>query len=195
MNVGLQQKHFKSVCPPLICHKSCHLNPVYSLLRPLAHFPCLSWYHLSLHISTYFSLLMFPYYSLKGCSFHLQVYEAFMEGNHTTRYSNELFSGQFSDQTIEETLMRKAKSNGGLTRGRMRNERSVKVWAGTFSHLKLLGDLMEEMFGGKRSKWTHADLGAKRLEKDSQHVKLISAWFLTHNPFIEVSIDLFHLLQ
>ena len=66
-----------------------------------------------------------------------------MEGNHTTRYSDEQFSGQFSDQTIEETLMRKAKSNGGLTRERMRNESSVKVWAGTFSHLKLLGDLME----------------------------------------------------
>uniref|UniRef100_UPI00358F1FFC uncharacterized protein n=1 Tax=Myxine glutinosa TaxID=7769 RepID=UPI00358F1FFC len=82
--------------------------------------------------------------------------------------------------------MRKAKSNGGLTRGRMRNESSVKVWAGTFSHLKLLGDLMEEMIGGKRSKRTHTDLGAKRLEKDSQHVKLISAWFSTHNPFIEV---------
>ena len=70
----------------------------------------------------------------------------------------------------------------------------MKVWAGTFSHLKLLGDLMEEMIGGKRSKRTHTDLGAKRLEKDSQHVKLISAWFSTHNPFIEVSIDLFHLL-
>uniref|UniRef100_UPI00358E489B TRAF2 and NCK-interacting protein kinase-like isoform X3 n=1 Tax=Myxine glutinosa TaxID=7769 RepID=UPI00358E489B len=44
---------------------------------------------------------------------------------------------------------------------------------------------MEEMIGGKRSKRTHTDLGAKRLEKDSQHVKLISAWFSTHNPFIE----------
>jgi len=32
---------------------------------------------------------------------------------HTTHYSNE----QFPDQTIEETLMQKAKSNGGLTRG------------------------------------------------------------------------------
>lgn len=53
-----------------------------------------------------------------------------MEGNHTTRYSNEQFSGQFSDQTIEETLMQKAKSNGGLTRGRMRNENSVKVCMG-----------------------------------------------------------------
>ena len=117
-----------------------------------------------------------------------------MEGNHTTRYSNEQFSGQFSDQTIEETLMRKAKSNGGLTRGRMRNENSVKIWAGTFSHLKLLSDLMEDLIGGKRSKRTHKDIGAKRLEKDSQCVKMISAWFSAHNPFIEVSIDLYHLL-
>lgn len=117
-----------------------------------------------------------------------QIYEAFMEGNHTTRYSNEQFSGQFSDQTIEETLMRKAKSNGGLTRGRMRNESSVKVWAGTFSHLKLLGDLMEEMVGGKRSKRTHRDLGAKRIEKDSQCIKLISEWFSTHDPFTKVFV-------
>ena len=90
-----------------------------------------------------------------------------MEGNHTTRYSNEQFSGQFSDQTIEETLMRKAKSNGGVTRGRMHNENSAKVWVGTFSHLKLLGDLMEEMIGVKWSKRTHKDLRAKRMEKDS----------------------------
>ena len=60
-----------------------------------------------------------------------------MEGNHTTCYSNE----QFSDQTIEETLMQKAKSNGGLIIGRMRIENSVKVWFSTFSHLKLLRDL------------------------------------------------------
>ena len=77
--------------------------------------------------------------------------------------------------------MQKAKSNGGLTRGIMRNESSVKVWAGTFSHLKLLGDLMEEMVGGKRSKRTHTSLGEKRLEKDSQHVKLMYAWFSTPN--------------
>lgn len=120
--------------------------------------------------------------------FFFQVHKAFMEGNHTTRYSNEQFSGQFSDQTIEETLMQKAKSNGGLTRGRMRNENSVKVWVGTFSHLKLLGDLMEEMIGGKRSKRTHKDLGAKRMENDSQCIKLISEWFLTHDPFTKVGM-------
>ena len=75
------------------------------------------------------------------------------------------------------------KSNGGLTRGRMRNENSVKVWAGTYSHLKLLGDLMEDMIGGKRSKRTHIDLGGKRISNDNQCVKLIYECFLptTHS--------------
>lgn len=114
-----------------------------------------------------------------------------MEGNHTTHYSNEQFSGQFSDQTIEETLMRKAKSTGGLTRGRMRNDNSVKVWTGTFSHLKLLGDLMEEMIKGKPRTRTHTDLGPQRQEKDSHCVQLISDWFSTHDPFTEVSISYF----
>ncbi len=50
------------------------------------------------------------------------------------------------------------------------------------------------MIGGKRSKRTHTDLGAKRLEKDSQCVKMMTAWFSTHNPFIEVSTDSFDLL-
>ena len=113
-----------------------------------------------------------------------------MEGNHTTRYSNDQFSGQFSDQTIEETLMRKAKSNGGLTRGRMRNENSVKVWTSTFSHLKLLGDMMEEMVGGRRGNRTHKNLGAKTMENDSNHIKLISEWFSTHDPFTEVSVKI-----
>ena len=111
-----------------------------------------------------------------------------MEGHHTTRYSTDQFSGQLSDLTIEETLMRKSKSGGRLTRGRMRNENSIKVWAGTYSHLKRLGDLMEEMIGGKRSKRVHRDLGEKRMEKDNECIRLISAWFATHNLFAEVSI-------
>ena len=109
--------------------------------------------------------------------------------------SNEQFSGQFSDQTIEETLMQKAKSNGSLTRGRMRNENSVKVWVGTFSHLKLLGDLMGEMIGGKWSKRIHKDLGAKRMKNDSQCVKLLFEWFSTHDPFTEVSTHVLRVLQ
>ena len=104
-----------------------------------------------------------------------------MEGHHTTRYSTDQFSGQFSDLTIEETLMGKSKSAGRLTRGRVRNDNSVKVWAGTYSHLKRLADI-EEMVGGKRSKGVHRDLGEKQMEKDSECIRLISAWFATHNP-------------
>lgn len=118
-----------------------------------------------------------------------KVHTAFLEGHHTTRYSNEQFSGQFSDQTIEETLMKKAKSHGGLTRGRLRNENSVKVWVGTFSHLKLLGDLMEEMIGGKRSRRIHRELGAVHIQKDTQYVKLFFEWFMIHDPFAKVCYD------
>ena len=112
-----------------------------------------------------------------------------MEGNHTTRYNSDQFSGQFSDQTIEGTLMRSAKSSGGLTRGRLRNESSMKIWSDTYSHLKLLADKMVEMIGGKRKKRAHADLGQKRIEKDTQCFKLIVKWFFTHNPFSVVSIS------
>jgi len=41
-------------------------------------------------------------------------------GNHVVRYSNHEWSGTWCDICIEQTLMKAAKSEGGLSRGRMR---------------------------------------------------------------------------
>jgi len=41
-------------------------------------------------------------------------------GNHAVRYSNDEWSGTWCDICIEQTLMKAAKSEGGLSRERMR---------------------------------------------------------------------------
>lgn len=41
-----------------------------------------------------------------------------------------------------------------------------------------------------RARGLTEDLGAKRIEKDSKCIKLISEWFSTHDPFTKVSICL-----
>ena len=42
------------------------------------------------------------------------------QGNHVVRYSSHDWSGTWCDICIEQTLMKAAKSEGGLSRGRMR---------------------------------------------------------------------------
>ena len=88
--------------------------------------------------------------------------------------------------------MRKAKSSGGVTMGRMRSESSIQIWAGTFSHMKLLADLMEEMICGGHRKLEHKDLGQKKLKKDNEFVNLLTEWFSSHGPFKEVRITFLH---
>ncbi|KAK0144248.1 Polyserase-2 [Merluccius polli] len=52
-----------------------------------------------------------------------EIFKSFnAHGNHVVRYSSHDWSGTWCDICIEQTLMKAAKSEGGLSRGRMRNK-------------------------------------------------------------------------
>ena len=56
----------------------------------------------------------------------------FDEGFHTIRYASRNWSGTWSDRAIEESVMRDAKSSGGLSHGTLRD--LMHLWKrGSFS--------------------------------------------------------------
>lgn len=59
---------------------------------------------------------------------HPDVYEHFMSGHHVVRRSDRFWAGLSCDLTIEQTLMRAAKSRGGFTRGGGSNEVQRMLW-------------------------------------------------------------------
>ena len=66
-------------------------------------------------------------------------------GNHVVCYSSHEWSGTWCDICIEQTLMKAAKSEGGLSRGRVRNSFSGhKCWVLTLSHFSDINQRVEE---------------------------------------------------
>lgn len=59
---------------------------------------------------------------------HPDVYNNFMKGHHVVRRSDRFWAGLSCDLTIEQSLMRAAKSRGGLTRGGGISEDQRMVW-------------------------------------------------------------------
>lgn len=59
---------------------------------------------------------------------HPTVFEHFMKGHHVVRRSDRFWAGLSCDLTVEQTLMRAAKSRGGFTRGGGCEEDQRMVW-------------------------------------------------------------------
>ena len=106
-------------------------------------------------------------------------------GNHIMRYSSHDWSGTWCDICIEQTLMKAAKSEGGLSRGRMRNSDSghkccvLKLL--TLSHLSNINRCMEA--DANTHAPLHRDLGKTQMKRDAVAVALALQWFEENNPF------------
>ena len=105
----------------------------------------------------------------KGTAEEIAIISSFKEnGNHVVRYSSNEWSGVWSDLTIEQTLMKNSKSEGGISGGRFRNiESAQRIWIQTLDHMSLINQLSTK----KACKIIHRDLtNAQRLadEEDMQ---------------------------
>ena len=97
-------------------------------------------------------------------------------GNHVVRYSSHEWSGTWCDICIEQTLMKAAKSQGGLSRGRMRNSFSGhKCWVLTLSHLSDVNQRMEEDVS--KHVPVHRELAKTQMKRDAEAVELVLKWF------------------
>ncbi|KAI3378566.1 hypothetical protein SNEBB_000964 [Seison nebaliae] len=112
-----------------------------------------------------------------------EIFESFTtHGNHVVRYSCHDWSGTWCDICIEQRLMKAAKSEGGLSRGRMRNSDSGhKCWVQTLNHFSDVNQRMEE--GIKKHGPLHKDLSRTRMKRDAEAIGLVLNWFEEFNPF------------
>ena len=103
-------------------------------------------------------------------------------GNHVVRYSSHEWFDTWCDICIEQTLMKAAKSEGGLSRGRMRNSFSGhKCWVLTLSHFSDINQRLEEDV----SKYAplHTNLLKTQMKRDAEAVELALKWFEENMPF------------
>ncbi len=104
------------------------------------------------------------------------------DGSHVVRYSGHEWSGTWCDICIEQKLMKAAKSEGGLSRGRMRNSDSGhKCWVQTLDHFADVNHRMEE--SAKQHSLLHKDLGEARMKRDTEAISRALTWFQENDPF------------
>lgn len=124
-----------------------------------------------------------------------QEYEKFTkEGLFTIRRSDRFWSGLWSDLTIEQTLMRTMKSQGGLTRGRGITENVLFKWVHS---MPTAHKVIESLESFARIDGTHeasglVDSRPSRLKRDSEDLRSLINWIRDHPPF-QISEKLFSL--
>ncbi|KAJ8385110.1 hypothetical protein AAFF_G00192510 [Aldrovandia affinis] len=112
-----------------------------------------------------------------------ETFESFTaHGNHVVRYSCHDWSGTWCDICIEQTLTKASKSEGELSRGRMRNSDSGhKCWVQTLSHFSDVNKRMEE--GVKKHGPLQKDLVKTQMKRNAEAIELALKWFEENNPF------------
>ena len=103
-------------------------------------------------------------------------------GNHAVRFSDHEWSGTWTDITIEPTLMRDAKSSGGLNRRRFRNESAHRCWIQTLNHFSNIHQELEHGMN-KRGVPDHTDVTKAQMKNDEDAVNAIVGWLEEVNPF------------
>lgn len=101
---------------------------------------------------------------------------------HTIRYSTAKWSGIWTDLSIEQTLMKSIKSRGGLTGGRLRNQKTAqKLWVSLLDHQSSVDRAVEEARQrGKKvqaGKTVHPDMASSARKKDFNGFQSAYAWF------------------
>ena len=116
-------------------------------------------------------------------------------GLHTVLYTDHEWSGLWTDLSIEQRLMKAAKSSGGLTGGRLRNHDSAhKLWTATVNQMALINESFEEAFSnlshrrGSTKAAVHGDLTKSSLKKNCDVFEKLLTWF-KQTVYLEVSDD------
>lgn len=116
---------------------------------------------------------------------HPESYDEFTKHFAVSR-SDSPGSGNWSDMTIELTLMRSMKTHGGLTSGRGITDSVLAKWIGAAPTSTAICSALEEFAGvhfttGEQ----HVDYRATRQRRDNDDRNKIFSWFSQHPPFPE----------
>ena len=113
------------------------------------------------------------------------LYELYTKkGYFTVRRKNCFWSGNFTDQTIEQDLMRLFKSAGGLTRGRHISEGTIAKFVGSLPYFIPICDFLEKFSGVYSSSSTqHKDLRPANKKQDLNDIGKFNDWLSIHSFF------------
>ncbi|XP_052758830.1 uncharacterized protein LOC128202453 [Galleria mellonella] len=108
------------------------------------------------------------------------------EGFFTSRRSNEFYAGIFSDQTIEQTLMRAMSVEGGPFK-RGTTESTVFKWIKGIIYTNDVIEALEKFCDIAFNKsYQHVDARDARIKKDKKDVLVLKTFLLEHNPFEDI---------
>ena len=108
---------------------------------------------------------------------HPEVFKSFTGGHHVVRRSNRCWAGISSDSTIEQTLMRGAKTSGGLTRGRGITELERAKWVFCMQACAQVSTAMQEVTGTRRlTSDQHVEMGSPRSAKDTKDMMVLTTY-------------------
>ncbi|GBL81247.1 hypothetical protein AVEN_143575-1 [Araneus ventricosus] len=112
-------------------------------------------------------------------------YEKFTNnGYFTIRRMDKFWSGIWSNQTIEQTLMKTMKNSGGLTRGRGITESVLIRWTLGMIHLHNICEEVEKYCNIiSVTSEQHVDVRPSRIALDIEDVEKVMQWFSQHIPF------------
>ena len=111
--------------------------------------------------------------------------EVFGKGHHTVRYSSRNWRGTWSDMSIEESVMREAKTSAGIGHGALRHEDALGSW---FLFIEHTSKVSEDYAGSIRrqtdsSSYKHPDTAIATKTRNSLAVETIIDFLEENNPF------------
>lgn len=116
------------------------------------------------------------------------VYRRFTEGFFTVRHSDKLSCGISTDMTIEQSMMKSMKTDGGISRGRSTKESVISKWVYGMHAMNTVCDELEFLANVRMDTTDqHVDASDSRVEKDAKDIKILLDWFSSHDPFPEIN--------
>ena len=113
---------------------------------------------------------------------HPHIWSCCIRGAHTIRYSEKNWCAVWSDLAIEQTLMRAAKSQGGLSMGRLRDPFTGLAhlrWVLTLSHFASINHALASHQQALVK--PHRDCSEKLMSKDFEILHKLINWLKEHN--------------
>ncbi|MES9882393.1 MAG: hypothetical protein ABW185_16095, partial [Sedimenticola sp.] len=105
-------------------------------------------------------------------------------GYFTIRRTDHFWSGNFTDQIIEQELMRLLKTSGGMTRGRGITDSSLAKWVHALPRCIPICDSLETFTGVHASTADqHRDLRVSSECRDHKDYETFLQWLQAHSPF------------
>jgi len=117
---------------------------------------------------------------------HPWLFDQFVRGGHAVRRSDRYWAGLATDLIIEQTMMRTAKSRGGLTHGCGMTESVRIMWIKSLHRCATIHSSVLALINtdSDSQDTQHAEMGRSRSKRDFADLEKMIGWFDCHNPFV-----------